>query len=231
MPAGRSVVTPRSACPDCGTEIRNRDNIPILSWIVLRGRCRDCGSPISARYPIVEAVTAGLFVATPLVVGVSWTLPAYLWFVGVCVTLTITDLDHQRIPNRILGPGLAVALVLLAIGAGFEGEWDAYLRGIGGAAAYFGVMFILAVVARGGLGFGDVKLAALLGLFLGYESWRLVAVGGALAVLIGGLIAVALLIARRRGRKDAIAFGPSMVAGAFLALVVGDRIATWYLGG
>jgi leader peptidase (prepilin peptidase)/N-methyltransferase len=113
VPVGGSVVSPGSACPQCGHPIRPRDNIPVVSWLLLRGRCRDCGAPISVRYPIVELSTAVLFALTPVVVGVTWVLPAYLWFVGVTVVLTITDIDHKLIPNRILFPGITVGAVLL----------------------------------------------------------------------------------------------------------------------
>lgn len=229
VPGGMPVALSRSACPECGHQIRARDNIPVLSWMLLAGRCRDCRAPISLRYPVVEAVTGALFLATPFVVGVSWVLPAYLWFVGVAVVLTLTDLDHQRIPNRILGPGVAVAVPLLGLGAALDGDLGSMGRGLAAGAAYFALFFVLALLARGGLGFGDVKLAALLGLYLGYQSWRVVAAGIGLGIVIGGAVALAMVVTRARGRKDAIPFGPSMVAGAFVALAVGERLVDWYL--
>ncbi len=230
VPAGRSVVSPGSACPACGAPIRPRDNIPVLSWFLLRGRCRDCDGAISPRYPIVEAATAGLWGATVVVIGASWTLPAYLWFVAVGLVLVLTDLDHQRIPNRILFPGLAVGAGLLLAGALLDGDLDSYVRALAGAAAYFGGLFVVALAARGGFGFGDVKLAALLGLFLAYQSWGVLGAGVALAVLGGGLVALALLVTGRRGRKDAVPFGPALVTGAFAALAVGQQLADWYRG-
>lgn len=230
VPLGRSVVRPRSACTTCEAEISPRDNIPVLSWLLLRGRCRECGERFSVRYPLVEAVTAGLFVAVPFVTGASWTIPAYWWFVGVSVVLVVTDLDHKRIPNRILFPGIAVGTVLLGAGAIADGELASFGRGLAGAFVYFSALFVIALLARGGFGFGDVKLAFLLGEFLAYRSWGVLGAGAMLAILTGGVVALLLIVTRRAGRKDAIPFGPSMVAGAFAALVVGQRLADWYVG-
>jgi leader peptidase (prepilin peptidase)/N-methyltransferase len=213
VPQGLSVVRPPSACPACGHRIRPRDNVPVVGWLLLRGRCRDCGSGISIRYPLVEAGTGAIFALT-----------------GVAVTLTLTDLDLQRIPNRILVPGTMVGWVLLSGGAVLDGDASALLRALGGGAGYFGLLFLVALAARGGFGFGDVKLAFLLGSFLAYRSWEALLVGGFAAFAIGGLVALALLALRRAGRKDAIAFGPSMVAGAAVGLAWGERIAEWYLG-
>jgi leader peptidase (prepilin peptidase)/N-methyltransferase len=230
VPEGKSVIRPASACPACETPIAPRDNIPILSWILLRGRCRSCGAVISVRYALVEASTAAVFAAAAVVLGAVWVLPAYWWFAGVCITLVLTDLDHQRIPNRILFPGLVVGGVLLAAGALADGDISSFLAALGGGAAYFALLFVIAIAARGGFGFGDVKLAALLGLFLAYRSWETLFVGVFAAFLVGGLVSVGLLIARRAGRKDAIPFGPALVAGAFIAVAWGDAIAEWYIG-
>ncbi|MGH9169179.1 MAG: prepilin peptidase, partial [Acidimicrobiia bacterium] len=208
VPAGRSVVRPRSACPACGHTVRARDNLPVLSWFLLGGRCRDCGASISPRYPLVEGLTALIFAATVLVVGVRWVLTAYLWFAGVTLVLVLTDLDHQRIPNRILYPGAAVGTVLLASGALGDGAAMGFVRAVAGGALYFTVLFLVALAARGGFGFGDVKLAFLLGEFLAYLSWAVLWAGVFLAVFIGGLAALALLVTRRKGRKEAIPFGP-----------------------
>lgn len=230
VPAGRSVVTPRSACPSCGHEIRARDNIPVVSWFLLRGRCRDCARPISPRYPSVEAATAGLFFAVPYGVGADWAIPAYLAFVAVTVVLTLTDLDHKLIPNRILFPGTAIAVVLLFGGALLEGRLGDFARAIGGGAAYFGALFVLALIARGGFGFGDVKLAFLLGVFAGYLGWGHVAVAGIGAFFIGGVLSLVLLLTGIRSRKDHIPFGPSMVLAAYVSVWFGSEIVDWWLG-
>jgi leader peptidase (prepilin peptidase)/N-methyltransferase len=230
VPRRISVVRPRSACPGCGHEIRARDNIPLLSWLLLRGRCRDCGTGISLRYPLVEAGTAAAFAGLALLIGQSWALPAYWWAGGAAIALTLTDLDVRRLPDRILVPGAAGALALLTAGALADGEPWAALRALGGGAAYFVLLLGVALAARGGFGFGDVKLGVLLGMVLAFRSWAVLVVGAFAAFAVGGLVAVGLLLARRAGRKDAIPFGPAMVAGAALALVWGEAIARWYLG-
>lgn len=230
IPAGMKVTRPPSACARCGHSIRNRDNIPVVSWLILRGRCRDCGAPISARYPLVEAATALVFGLVGWLIGPSWVLPAYLWFVGVTITLSLVDLDHRRIPNRILYPGTIVAVVLLGIGALAEGAASAMGRGLLGGVAMFGFLLVLAVIARGGFGFGDVKLGFLLGVFAAYRSWSALVVGGFLAFLIGGVIAVLLVVIRRADRKAMIPFGPSLVAGCYLGIAAGSDLAHWYLG-
>ncbi len=230
IPRGLSVIRPRSACPGCGHEIRSRDNVPVLSWILLRGRCRDCGSGISVRYPLVEAGTALAFALLAVLLGASWALPGYWWAAGVAIALTLTDLDVRRIPDRILGPGVVVTAVLLAAGAFADGEPMAALRSLGGGAAYFTLLLIVALAARGGFGFGDVKLGFLLGLILGYRSWGVLAVGVFGAFTVGGVVAFGLLVTRRSKRKDAIPFGPAMVAGAALALAFGEAIVRWYAG-
>ncbi len=229
VPLGRSVINPPSACPRCGQPISARYNIPIAGWLILRGRCHDCGQQISVRYPVVELAGALLFAATTVVVGVNRLLPAHLWFVAVGLALILTDFDHKRIPNRILYPGTAVASVLLAAGALFEGRRASLLTALVGASAYFGALFLLALIARGGFGFGDVKLAFLLGLFAGFRSLQTVATAAFFAFAIGGTVAIVLLAARRRGRKDELPFGPSMVVGCWLAITFTPQVLGWYL--
>jgi len=231
VPAGESITHPRSRCPHCGHQIRARDNVPVVSWIVLKGRCRDCGQRISARYPIVELSTALLFAATPFVVGVSWSLFAYLWFVGLTVALTVTDIDHKLIPNRIIWPGGWIGLGLLAVGGVLDGDLWAFGRGVGGAFIYATLFLIIYVIApRGGFGQGDIRLGFVLGLFTAYQSWGVLVVAIVGGIFLGGITSVLILLTRIRGRKDHIPFGPYMVAGAYLALAVGAEIAEWYLG-
>lgn len=230
VPLGRSVVHPPSACPFCAAPVRPRDNIPIISWLVLRGKCRDCGEPISVRYLAVEAMTGLLFAATVWIVGVVWVLPAYLWFGAVTLVLSLTDFDHKRIPNRILYPGTIVGFGLLAIGGVLDGMTDDLLRGVVGALSYFVALFLLALIARGGFGFGDVKLSFLLGLYLAFQGWKHFGVGVFMAFFVGGLVSIVLLVSRRRGRKDSIPFGPSLVAGSWIGIAFGASIADWYLG-
>lgn len=230
VPVGASVVKPASRCPYCESEIRARDNIPVLSWMLLRGRCRDCSAPISVRYPLVELATAVLFAATAAVIGGIWVLPAYLWFAALTFVLSLVDIDHKRLPNRILYPGTVVGVVLLAAGATADGDLSSLWRGLLGGVAYFAVLLLLALLARGGFGMGDVKLAFVLGLFAAFRSWETLGVAVFGAFVLGGLASILLLVLTKATRKDAIPFGPWLVLGSWLAIAVGDSVAAWYLG-
>lgn len=230
VPAGRSVIRPPSACPACDHPIRPADNVPVVSWLLLRGRCRHCGARISLRYPLLELAGGLLFAATALVVGPTWTLPAYLWFAAVTLVLIVTDLDHHRLPNRIVYPGIAVGTLLLGAGAALEGALPALGRALGGGALYLVVLLAVFLAARGGFGFGDVKLAFLLGEFLAFRSWAVLGAGIFLGVALGGVGALLLLLAGVKGRKDPMPFGPAMVVGAWTAVAVGEPLVRWYLG-
>jgi len=232
VPRGESVVHPPSACPRCGHRIRSRDNVPVLSWLLLRGRCRDCGAPISPRYPLVEAGTGVLFGLTASFTGLSWTLPALLYLAAIAVALTLIDLDVHRLPDAIVLPSYAVAAVLLLVAdLAPDGALDtaAVVRALVGGAAMFAFYFLLLVVRPGGMGFGDVKLAGVLGLYLGWFGWGALAVGGFGAFLIGGLFSVALLLTGRAGRKSGVPFGPWMFAGAIVGIVAGEPLWSAYL--
>lgn len=232
VPAGVSVVRPSSACPGCGSGIRSRDNVPVLGWLVLRGRCRDCAEPISARYPLVEAGTAVMFAAVTvgtLLVGNPWALPAHLYLAAIAVALALIDLEHHRLPDAIVLPSYVVSAGLLLLAAAGTGEWGALLRAVIAMAALYGLYFVLAVAKPGGMGFGDVKLAGVLGLHLGFASWSAVAVGTFSAFLLGGLVGVALIALKRAGRRTAIPFGPFMLAGAGVGLAVGEPLVAAYL--
>lgn len=230
VPLGLSVVRPGSACPVCRSPIRARDNLPVISWFLLGGHCRDCGAAIATRYPLVEAGTGAVFALLAALLGAVWVLPAYWWFAGVTVALVLADLDHKRIPNRILFPGLAVGAVLLVAGAVADGDAGDLIRAAGGGAGYFALLLVVALVARGGFGMGDVKFALLLGVFLGYRSWATVLVGGFAAFVVGGAASAVLLALRRADRKHAIPFAPAMAAGAGIALGWAEAISDWYLG-
>lgn len=233
LPRGESLASPPSACPKCGHEIRARDNIPVIGWLALRGRCRDCGEPISARYPLVEAATGVAFATIALVVGIEppavWALPAYLYLAAISIALALIDLDTRRLPNRIVLPSLAVGAALLALASWASGDWGALLRAVIGSAGLFVLYFAIALIAPRGMGMGDVKLAAVLGLYLGWLGWGPLAVGAFAAFLLGGAFAIALLIARRARRGTAIPFGPWMIAGAWLGIAVGAVVWNGYL--
>lgn len=229
VPRGESVVHPPSACPRCGRAIAARDNVPVLSWLVLRGRCRGCGEPISVRYPLVETATGVLFLLTLWWQGVTAALPAFLFLAAIAVALTMIDLDHHRLPDRIVLLAYPVALALLAVASWASDDWTALLRAVVGAAILFGLYLILLVAYPAGMGFGDVKLAGVLGLYLGWSGWGALIVGGFAAFLFGGVFAILLLISRRAGRRTGIPFGPWMLLGAGVGVVVGQQLWVGYL--
>ena len=178
----------------------------------------------------VIVVTPLTFAAVALSVPTAWVIPAYWLFSGIVILLTVTDLDTKLIPNRILGPGTLGGCGLLVLGGLAGGPWQSLGRAALAGIAYFSVMFVLGLVARGALGFGDVKLAFLLGVFTGYLGWGHLLVAGLGSFILGGLVSVVLLISRRASRKDFIPFGPFMVAAALIAVVFGDAIIDWYVG-
>ena len=226
VPRGESLVRPGSHCPQCGAAVRNRHNVPVLGWLLLRGRCADCRSPISARYPLVEAGTAALFVAVAAKFGWSWALVPYLYLAAVAVALALIDLDVMRLPNAIVLPSYLVAVVLLVPAALLGDGPAALVRGVLAAALLW--LCYRGLAGIGGMGGGDVKLAPLLGFYLGWLSWGTVAVGAFAAFLLGGIAGVVLLATRRAGRKSRIPFGPAMLAGAFLAVFAAMPITDWY---
>jgi leader peptidase (prepilin peptidase)/N-methyltransferase len=232
VPAGESVVSPASRCPTCSSEIHNRHNIPVLGWLVLRGRCFACRAPISPRYPIVEAATAALFVVvTVRFVGLhlSPALPAYLYLAAAGLALAVIDLDTKRLPDKIVLPSYAVVAVLLTVASVATHDWWALARaGIGGA-ALFAFYFALAFAYPAGMGFGDVKLSGIIGGVLAYLSWTALVVGAFGGFLLGAIVGVAVLASKRGGRKTALPFGPFMIAGAFVAIFVAQPVADAYL--
>lgn len=243
VPAGISVVAPASACPRCDHPIRRRDNVPVLSWLLLRARCRDCAAPISARYPAVEGATAVLFVLVALVVpqplgattvgealGRTVMLAALLFLMAVSVALSLIDLDTHRLPNAVVYPAAVVLLVLLGAVSAVSGDWGALLRGLLGAVVLGGAYLVLALAVPGGMGLGDVKLAVVLGLVLAYLGWGPLAVGAFGGFLVGGTVAIALVAVGRARMGSGVPFGPSMLVGAWIGIVLGAPLWSAYLG-
>lgn len=222
VPRGESVVGPRSRCPSCGTQIAAYDNVPVFSWVLLRGRSRCCRERISARYPITELVLAVLYALTVVVLwGETAEIALGLVFVTMLVAITVTDLEQRIIPNKVLLVAAALALFIAAVGdPGSLPE-----RAIAAAAAGGG-LFLVALAYPRGMGLGDVKLAAVMGLFLG----RNVAPAILIALLAGSLVGLTM-IARHgaEARKQAIPFGPFLAFGGLVALLAGDQIVDWYL--
>ena len=213
VPERRSIGG-RSVCPQCGAAITARDNIPLLSFVALRGRCRACGVAIPWRYPLVEAVTAAAFVVAYVRFGgftLEFAVAALL--LAALVAITVIDLMHQIIPDVISLPGIVVGFVsAVALGR------VSWLESVLGIVICGGLFFLVIVVSGGGMGGGDMKLAAMLGAFLGLKVGLFAMLTG---VVLGGVVAAVLLVLGRKGRKDAIPFGPFLAVGGAAALLFG----------
>ena len=222
LPRGESLSHPPSRCPHCGAPVKPYDNSPVLSWLLLRGRCRSCGGPISPRYPIVEAGTGLLCALVVIAKGPDEDALLGLAFVLLLVPITLIDLDHRLIPNKLTLPGAIVAIALVLIT-----DPDSLVEHLIAAAGAGGFLLVAALAYPAGMGMGDVKLAAMMGLFLGR------AVGPAMFVaLLAGSVVGGLIIARKgakEGRKTAIPFGPYLAFGGLVGLFAGDEIVDWYL--
>lgn len=229
-PAGGTVTQPaRSACPACSTTIRARDNIPVVSWLVLRGRCRDCQAPISPRYAVVEVATATLFGAVAAVWGLDPLLPALLVLAWAAVVATAIDLEHRIIPNRLTLRLPLVLLPLVVLAAAVDGAWGDLRRGLVAAVALPAGMLALSELyrllrGRDGIGLGDVKYAISLGLVVGYLGGLHLVVLGYGAVLSAVVVAVVLLALRRVALASRIPFGPYLAGGAMLAVLAGEPL-------
>jgi leader peptidase (prepilin peptidase)/N-methyltransferase len=228
VPAGESLLRPGSRCPSCGTPLRAADNVPLVSWVALRGRCRACGARISAVYPLTELATAGLFVGVVLWFDDLWRAALVAPFLGLLVAISVIDARHRKIPNRLVYPALLVAAGGIGIGTLAGGGLD--VRGAAlGFLAYGVGLLVVALISPRGMGMGDVKLAALIGLVLGaVGGLPSVAVAAALGILLGGVGAIVAL-ALGAGRKARIPFGPFLAAGAAIAAFGAGPIADAYV--
>jgi leader peptidase (prepilin peptidase)/N-methyltransferase len=234
VPRGESTLARTSVCPRCAHRICARDNVPVLSWLRLRGRCRDCGERIPARYPLIElgtalafaVVTAGVLFGRP---ERAAAIPALLLLAALSIALGLIDIDTHRLPNAIVLPAYPAALTLLLLASAVYADWAALGRAAAGAAVLFLFYFALAVITPRGMGFGDVKLAGVLGLYLGWFGWAELLVGASAAFLLGGGYALALLVMRRATRRSGLPFGPWMLMGAWVGIVSGDALARSYL--
>jgi leader peptidase (prepilin peptidase)/N-methyltransferase len=225
LPSGRSVAYPGSACPHCGAAIAWYDNLPVLSYLLLRARCRACRRAISWRYPMVEITCAGLFAAAYLRFGPSLQLAAALVLLSALVAITGIDFDHQIIPDVLSLPGIALGL-LLSLGPGGIGLGDSVLGVLVGSGVFIVIIVGSSLVlGQPGMGGGDAKLGAMLGAFLG---WKLALLSALLSVLIGGPLAAVLLATGHKGRKDPVPFGPFLALGGALSLFWGDALLAWY---
>lgn len=221
MPRKESIVFPASHCPKCDANIKPYDNIPIISYIFLRGRCRGCGKKISLLYPFVEFLNAAGYAFIIYKFGPNINSLIYALFYSSLIVVTFIDLEHQIIPDRITLPGIVIGFVLGA--AVLPVGWLNSLIGLflGG-----GLFYLVAVLSRGGMGGGDIKLIAMIGAFLGWQSVLLTIFLGALA---GSVVGISLMIFKGKGRKYPVPFGPFLALGAVAALFWGNYIINWYI--
>lgn len=256
VPRGESLL-PASHCPHCDAPIRPWQNVPVVSWLALRGRCASCRAPIRVRYPLVELGTGVAFA------GVAWWwvdagarllgggaratrdpvltsmgldtaawwlgLAGFLWLAAVSIALALIDLELQRLPDAIVLPSIGVVAALLGLAAAFAGDWARMGSTLGGAAALFGFYLLVALVYPRGIGGGDVKLAPVLGAALGFVSWGALMVGAFAGFLLGALSGLVLIGLGRATRRTALPFGPFMLLGAWTGIVWGDAILAAYL--
>ena len=234
IPHGRSLVRPKSFCENCDRPLASIDMVPVLSYLWLRGRCRSCQAPIPLRVMLVELATGALFTIVFLKFGFGMDFIVLCAAISLMVVVTLVDLEHGLILNSVVLPSLIVLILLapfwseLGIDRGFLGSYslasslaNSLLAGIGA----FLIFLVIAMISPGGMGGGDVKFAGVLGLLLGFPG---VLLAFWISVVTGGLIAVALLLARKKGRKDSIPFGPFMALGATVILIGGDNVVDWY---
>jgi leader peptidase (prepilin peptidase)/N-methyltransferase len=224
VPRQESIVTPRSKCPSCDVPIKERDNIPVLSWLLLRGRCRNCQAPISPRYIIVELAGCGLFAGAAARLGYNWDLPAILVFLASLLALACIDLELMVLPKKIIYPTLAIVAGLLVLAAGETREWHYLLVAAICSVAWFVVFFLLNLASPRILGFGDVRLALVLGLALGWLGWRYVLLAFFSGNLLGAIIGIALIAAKRIRRDQPVPYGVFLALGAALAIFAGPEL-------
>ena len=222
LPRRESLLLPGSRCPGCGADVKPYDNVPIFSWLVLRGRCRSCAAPISARYPLVEVVTAALYAACVARFGIGVELILPLVFVTLLIPVAAIDLEHRIIHNVLVGPAAVVAVAVAALMFS-----DSLPERLIAGAAGGGFLLMAALAYPAGMGMGDVKLAGAMGLFLG----RAVGPAILLALVAGTVVGIAIMARRglAEGRKTAVPFGPFLVLGSLIALFFGEAIVGWYV--
>jgi len=220
IPAGESIVTPPSHCPRCRHRLGVLDLVPVLSWLFLRGKCRYCGEGISPRYPLVELLTAVLFMGVFLRWGISAHTLAGWALTVILVSSAFIDLDEGIIPDVITIPGVILGLAVSFFTIGF-------FPALWGALAFGGTLLLVAVISNGGMGGGDVKLAAVIGAFTGLPGAVITLL---LSSFLGAVFGIALMLMGRAGRKTPVKFGPFLAIGAYTAYLFSNQIAAWYMG-
>jgi leader peptidase (prepilin peptidase) / N-methyltransferase len=224
VPRNESIVSPRSSCPTCGAQLRERDNIPVVSWLLLHGRCRDCQAPISVRYPLVELACGALFAGIAARFGRQWDLPAFLAMSAGLLALSYIDVERMILPKKIVYPLTVLVAALLLLAAAETGRWHSYVIGIACAAGWFVVFFAMNLASPRLLGFGDVRLALVLGLSLGWLGFGYVLLGFFAANLIGAVTGITLIATKHMDRQSRIPYGVFLAAGWALAVFAGPEL-------
>jgi leader peptidase (prepilin peptidase)/N-methyltransferase len=225
VPHGHSIVRPPSHCDSCGTPLRPVDNIPVVSFLLLRGRCRSCGARIPRRDLVIELVTALLFAAVTIRVASFAALPAYLVLVVALVALSAIDIQLRRLPSSIIYVAGAIGALLLVVASAATSNWTAMLHALIGAGACFGVFFLIWFAVPRGMGFGDVRLAGLCGLFLGWLGLVVIPFGIFAAFVVAGIPATVLIVLGKVTRKSSMPFGPYLAAGTVIGVLFGPAIS------
>ena len=228
VPRKESVVKPRSRCPGCGTQLSSLDNIPVVSWLVLRGKCRTCGTPISVRYPLVELATAMLFAAMAARFHGDWVIPAFCLFAAASLALALIDLEHFLLPSKIIYTTLLLSAPLLVLAAVGDHRWHSFRDAVVCAIAAFAFFFLLNFVYPKGMAFGDVRYSSVIGLYLGWMGPRYAFLGFFVAFLTASVVGIALILAKRANRQSPIPFGVFLALGAFITVFAGHPFLKWY---
>jgi leader peptidase (prepilin peptidase)/N-methyltransferase len=228
VPRELSIVSPSSQCSSCNVPIKRRHNVPVLSWLALRGRCASCRTRVSPRYPLVELGTGLLFAALTMRFGLTLQLPAFLYLAAIGVALALIDFDVRRLPDSIVLPSYVVSVLLLMPAGAQHSDWWSAERGLIGLTVMLAIYFALALAYPNGLGFGDVKLAGLLGLYLGWLSWDALLISIFSTFLIAAVSGTAVPATKRINYDTAVLVGPSLIAATVLSLFIAAPLASWY---
>lgn len=230
VPERQQIWPLRFRCPRCPEEAEEHRGLPLGAWWRPRARCPVCAQRLALGYFLVPVANAALFAAVALRFGADWVLPAYLLFFAALLTVSVIDLQRQIIPNRIVYPAIFVSIPLLVLAAAAEGDWSRLKQALLGAAGAWFALLVIHLISPGGMGFGDVRLSFLLGLFLGWLSYGHVVTGLFLGFLLGAVVGLVLVVVRLRSRTDHVPFGPFLAAGAALAILVGNPIVRAWIG-